>query len=52
MKRKTYDQLLLVDHIGNAILKNASYDKQFILHDGPPYANGKAHVGHALNKVN
>jgi isoleucyl-tRNA synthetase len=24
---------------------------QFILHDGPPYANGHIHVGHALNKT-
>ncbi|PMU49588.1 hypothetical protein C1X86_35820, partial [Pseudomonas sp. GP01-A3] len=23
----------------------------FILHDGPPYANGDLHMGHALNKV-
>ncbi|MCC5975814.1 MAG: class I tRNA ligase family protein, partial [Rubellimicrobium sp.] len=23
----------------------------FILHDGPPYANGHLHIGHALNKV-
>src|SRR5229473_6659864 len=23
----------------------------FILHDGPPYANGNIHLGHALNKV-
>ncbi|MDD5033973.1 MAG: isoleucine--tRNA ligase [Methylococcaceae bacterium] len=23
----------------------------FILHDGPPYANGEIHIGHALNKV-
>lgn len=23
----------------------------FILHDGPPYANGNLHVGHALNKI-
>ena len=23
----------------------------FVLHDGPPYANGKLHIGHALNKV-
>ena len=23
----------------------------FILHDGPPYANGHLHVGHALNKI-
>ena len=25
--------------------------KEFVLHDGPPYANGHPHVGHALNKV-
>ena len=24
---------------------------QFILHDGPPYANGSIHIGHAVNKV-
>ena len=23
----------------------------FILHDGPPYANGDIHLGHALNKI-
>ena len=23
----------------------------FILHDGPPYANGNIHMGHALNKI-
>ncbi|SPO02408.1 related to isoleucine tRNA ligase [Cephalotrichum gorgonifer] len=25
--------------------------KPFVLHDGPPYANGDLHVGHALNKI-
>ncbi len=30
--------------------KNASH-KKFILHDGPPYANGDIHRGHALNKI-
>ncbi len=25
--------------------------KPFVLHDGPPYANGSIHVGHALNKT-
>lgn len=25
--------------------------KSFVLHDGPPYANGKIHIGHALNKT-
>src|SRR6266850_7696990 len=24
---------------------------KFILHDGPPYANGNIHIGHALNKI-
>ena len=24
---------------------------QFVLHDGPPYANGDIHLGHALNKI-
>src|SRR4051812_25033498 len=23
----------------------------FVLHDGPPYANGHLHLGHALNKI-
>ena len=23
----------------------------FVLHDGPPYANGNIHIGHALNKI-
>ena len=23
----------------------------FTLHDGPPYANGHTHIGHALNKI-
>ncbi len=25
--------------------------KRFVLHDGPPYANGDIHIGHALNKI-
>ncbi|CAL3970162.1 hypothetical protein PZA11_006440 [Diplocarpon coronariae] len=25
--------------------------KPFVLHDGPPYANGSLHIGHALNKI-
>ena len=25
--------------------------KLFVLHDGPPYANGRIHIGHALNKI-
>jgi isoleucyl-tRNA synthetase len=26
-------------------------NKKFILHDGPPYANGDIHIGHAVNKI-
>ncbi len=29
----------------------ASGRPRFVLHDGPPYANGNIHIGHALNKI-
>src|SRR5579884_1252055 len=29
----------------------AMHRPRFILHDGPPYANGNIHIGHALNKI-
>lgn len=35
----------------NAILKKNEAGKHFILHDGPPYANGQIHIGHALDKT-
>lgn len=31
--------------------QGAKEHKRFVLHDGPPYANGHLHVGHALNKI-
>lgn len=31
--------------------RSASTHGRFVLHDGPPYANGELHVGHALNKI-
>lgn len=31
--------------------KVAAGRERFILHDGPPYANGTIHIGHALNKI-
>ncbi|MCL1875547.1 MAG: isoleucine--tRNA ligase [Synergistaceae bacterium] len=31
--------------------KGAEKDKKFILHDGPPYANGHLHIGTAFNKI-
>lgn len=33
------------------IRKAAAGRKKFILHDGPPYANGEIHIGHAVNKI-
>jgi len=30
--------------------KNEGHEK-FVLHDGPPYANGPIHLGHAMNKI-
>ena len=33
------------------IRKNKKGKKAFHLHDGPPYANGEIHLGHAVNKV-
>ncbi len=34
-----------------AIRKAAAGRPKFILHDGPPYANGDIHIGHAVNKI-
>ncbi len=31
--------------------KTSKGREKFILHDGPPYANGNIHIGHALNKI-
>ena len=33
------------------IRKASEGKKKFVLHDGPPYANGDIHIGHALNKI-
>ncbi|UPT14525.1 isoleucine--tRNA ligase [Buchnera aphidicola] len=33
------------------IRKNKENKKIFLLHDGPPYANGNIHIGHAVNKI-
>ncbi|XTZ20336.1 MAG: class I tRNA ligase family protein, partial [cyanobacterium endosymbiont of Rhopalodia fuxianensis] len=40
LENKIYEQMSL-DNPGDL----------FILHDGPPYANGSLHMGHALNKI-
>lgn len=35
----------------HAIQKHAADRPLFVLHDGPPYANGDIHIGHAVNKI-
>lgn len=32
-------------------LRDTNTGDKFVLHDGPPYANGDLHIGHALNKI-
>jgi len=39
------------DGIYKKLRETSSNKEKFILHDGPPYANGHLHMGHALNKV-
>lgn len=38
-------------HMYHAIQKKNANKPTYVLHDGPPYANGKLHMGHALNKI-
>lgn len=40
-----------LDKLYEQMLASKPNDRLFILHDGPPYANGNIHLGHALNKV-
>jgi isoleucyl-tRNA synthetase len=35
----------------NKVLSKRDLNNRYILHDGPPYANGHIHIGHALNKI-
>ncbi|HDP80541.1 MAG TPA: hypothetical protein ENN21_06845, partial [Spirochaetes bacterium] len=39
------------DKIYERILASRKDAPLYILHDGPPYANGHIHLGHALNKI-
>src|SRR5688572_29357828 len=39
------------DDVYGAIRKASKGRPRFVLHDGPPYANGDIHIGHALNKI-
>lgn len=49
-----YEQLYLkrsTDELYKWQQANRPDNDPFAVHDGPPYANGKLHVGHALNKI-
>lgn len=37
--------------VKKALTQNANSDKYFVLHDGPPTANGKPHIGHVLTRA-
>ena len=39
------------DHLYESMLLNRKDAKDFVLHDGPPYANGDMHCGHMLNRI-
>ena len=46
MLQRWYD-----DNLYNIIREAKKGKKTFILHDGPPYANGNIHIGHSVNKI-
>lgn len=39
------------EHLYERMLEKREGCESYVLHDGPPYANGDIHVGHAMNKV-
>lgn len=45
--QKTWDKT----DIYKQVLDRTKERPMFVLHDGPPYANGDIHIGHALNKI-
>ena len=39
------------NHVYEQLQKKNEGHNKFVLHDGPPYANGPIHIGHAMNKI-
>lgn len=39
------------NHVYEQLQKKNEGHEKFVLHDGPPYANGPIHIGHAMNKI-
>ncbi|XP_059226112.1 isoleucine--tRNA ligase, mitochondrial [Stomoxys calcitrans] len=52
-KRLELERSLVETTFANAYMYQQEHNKdpQYILHDGPPYANGDLHIGHAVNKI-
>ena len=49
---KRYKEWFEDKNVYQKMIENrANATKSFTLHDGPPYANGNIHIGHALNKI-
>jgi isoleucyl-tRNA synthetase len=51
IKREPEIQKFWKDYDLYSKLSESAEGKRFVLHDGPPYANGSLHCGHALNKI-
>ena len=60
MRKILFFLILIFNYNTATFSKNELYEKlrkkakgkeKFILHDGPPYANGHIHMGTALNKI-
>jgi isoleucyl-tRNA synthetase len=51
VKREPELQQFWKDHQIYEQLSQSNPGEPFILHDGPPYANGALHIGHAMNKI-
>ena len=50
-KESSWHDKWIADKVYKKVLERNKGGQEFILHDGPPYANGNLHVGHALNKI-
>lgn len=50
-KEPIYQKRWIDEDTYGKMLEKRKGAKSFVLHDGPPYANGDIHIGHALNKT-
>ncbi len=51
LPKREPEMLKLWDGLYEKLSKGRDGKTAFVLHDGPPYANGAIHIGHALNKI-